>query len=187
MRIDSPESIENKDVVIVNSTNPLAMAYMPFVYAYEGKPLPRAMRALAPALRPMTIRRTGPQTLVLKSIGGDIFSCEQNISLHLVHLFRTFNELLRGNEFRYKVNDKVTLSRLTIEVTSVDEQNMPTEVSFTFDSSLDDPALRFYQFNWHGLYYSPFNIPAIGEETQIPGPSPFSLSDSMKYMSNILF
>jgi hypothetical protein len=187
MRIDSPESIENKDVVIVNSTNPLAMAYMPFVYAYEGKPLPRAMRALAPALRPMTIRRTGPQTLVLKSIGGDIFSCEQNISLHLVHLFRTFNELLRGNEFRYKVNDKVTLSRLTIEVTSVDEKNMPTEVSFTFDSSLDDPALRFYQFNWHGLYYSPFNIPAIGEETQIPGPSPFSLSDSMKYMSNILF
>jgi hypothetical protein len=160
---------------------------MPFVYAYEGKPLPRTMRALVPALRPLTIRRTGPNTLVLKAQGGDIFSCEQNNALHLVYLFRTFNELLRGDQSIYRVHDKVTLPRLTIEVTAVDEKAAPTELSFTFDTSLDDPALRFYQFNWQGLCYSAFNIPAIGEETQIPGPSPYSLGESMKYMRNVLF
>jgi hypothetical protein len=184
MRIEPPETIENKDVVIVNSTNPLAMAHMPFVYAYEGKPLPRTIRALVPGLRALLIRRTGPNTLVIKAEGGDFFSCEQHSPLHFAYMHRNFNKLFRGDNFAYKLNDKVTLPRLTIEVTAVDDKDMPTEVSFTFAASLDDPALRWYQFDWYSRSYSPFVVPAIGEGTKIPGPPPSSLSESMSYMMN---
>ena len=184
MRIDPPQSIENKDVIIVNSTNPLSMAHMPFVYAYEGQPLPRTLRALVPALRPLSIRRTGPNTLVVKTEGGDFFSCEQHSPLHFAYLFSEFNTLFRGDNFAYKLNDKVTLPRLTIEVTAVDEKAMPIELSFTFASSLDDPALCWYQFDWYSRSYLSFVVPAIGEEKQIPGPPPSSLSESMNYMMN---
>jgi len=182
MRSSSQKGIENQDVVVINAPNSLVMVHLPFLYAYEGEPLPQSMRTLVPGLRPLTIRRTGPNTLAVKAVGGDFFSCEQDSPMHFVHLFRNFSEVFRDEEVNFRVGNKVILPRLTIEVTAVDEESMPTEVLFTWPTALEGSSLCWYQFNWYDLSYSPFNVPAVGEQVQIAGPGRVSFSDAMNYV-----
>jgi hypothetical protein len=182
MDIDLPEDVADRDVVVVNTPAPLFFAHLPFVNAYQGRPLPRTIRTLVPGLRPLTVRRTGPNTLAVRAEGGDIFSCQQNSPLGFVHVFRTFNELFRSDRFAFRPGDRVSLSRLTIEITAVDAKAMPTEVSFTFATSLDDPSLCLYRFDWHTMSYAPFNVPQIGEQIEIAGPSRVSLRGAIKYV-----
>jgi len=182
LRISSQEGIEDKDVVVINAPNSLVMVHLPFLYAYEGEPLPQSMRTLVPGLRPLTIRRTGPNTLAVKAVGGDFFSCEQDSPMHFVHLFRNFSEVFRDEEVGFRVGNKVILPRLTIEVTAVDEESMPTEVLFTWPTALEDASLCWYQFNWYDLSYSAFKVPAVGEQVQVAGPGRVSFSDAMNYV-----
>jgi hypothetical protein len=66
--------------------------------------------------------------------------------------------------------DKVLLLPLAAEVVNVDGNNLPTEVLFSFVVPLDDPSLRWLQWDWDKEIYTPFLVPAIGQKCELIGP-----------------
>ena len=186
-QVGSPEGLENQDLVVVNAPNPLALVFAPFVRAYEGEPLPRATRILAPGFTQVELIRTGEKTVLLKAGDGNLLEIEQQYDLHFVNFFEQFNTLFRSDRFGMRAGQQMVLPRLTVEVVAVDGKGLPTQVSFTFAVSLEDPSLRWLEFNWEDGSYYPFQVPAIGESTHIAGPTPVPFSEAMEYLIETLF
>ncbi len=182
-RIKSTPGIEKKDVVIINAPSPLSMAFTPFTKSYQGEPLPKSIRCLVPSFRPLEVFRVDESTLLIKAQSGNLFTPEQSSPMHLVYFYKMFNDLFRSDELTFHVGDIVELSRLTIEIVSVDDKSMPTEVLFTFEVPLNDPSLHLLQFYWgYGTYLS-FKIPPVGETVQIPGPPIAHLEDVTDFIT----
>jgi len=56
---------------------------------------------------------------------------------------------------------------LRVTVLAVNRQGRPVHVRFSFDRPLEDASLRWYTWNNGG--YRPFEIPAVGQTTTVPG------------------
>lgn len=181
--IGSTCALDNKNVIVINAPSSLSLIFVPFNNAYYGKPIPKSLRTLAPGFRPLVCTRFDETTLMLKSYGGNFFSCEQKSPLHLVYLFERFN-MFREKHFRFQQGNKIILSALTIEVLDVDRDGMPTEVLFNFGTALENPNFCWLQFNWETGSYSQFEVPTIDEGVEIAGPPPVSFSESMKFLKH---
>jgi hypothetical protein len=62
---------------------------------------------------------------------------------------------------------------MSAEVISIDADGQPTTVRFDFRVSLNDPSMRWLQWNWKKSgfgSYSTFKIPPIGETSSTTGP-----------------
>jgi hypothetical protein len=184
--IGSSRELEKQDLVLVNAPCQLAITVMPFLRAYKGQPLPRTVRTLAPGFRTLEVHRTGDKTLVLKTLSGDIFSCEHKSPLHTAYFFETLN-VFRAKRFPFSAGDKIILPPLTVEVINVDRDGKATDVLFSFAVPLEDESLNWVWFNWNDGRYCSFEVPAIGESVEIAGPPPVSLHGAMKYVMNTLF
>ena len=72
-----------------------------------------------------------------------------------------------------RLGEHIRLPRMTIEVTGVNSHGLPTEVTFSFTGSPEDPSLVWLWWDWHmgekGSYL-PFAVPDIGKTITIPGP-----------------
>ena len=175
----------NQSLVVINSPCALGLAWLPFVQVYEGKEPPNSLRVLAPALRPLQVRRVDKRTLIIRAKDGDIFSCGDVGPMHLAYLMKAFNDLFRNKEFSFQPSQTVTLPRLTVKVLEVDEKKAtPTQVAFIFDTALEDDSLCFYRFDWWSLSHLPFKMPAIGEIIELPGPPYVSPSDAIKFIKS---
>ena len=176
----------DRDVVVVNSTSPLGMIYVPYAQLRRGQSPPRTLRTLVPALRPIEVHRPGSNTLLITSKGGDLFSCAECGPMHIAYVLGLFHELLlRGNR-SFQVGEAVILSGLKIEIAAVDERSVPTQISFTFATALDDESLKWYYFDWHSFAYAPFEIPAIGHTVDLPGPGPIEPTIIIKFLTGKL-
>jgi hypothetical protein len=181
-QVGSPQGLENQDLVVVNAPNPLAFAFVPFVRAYEGEPLPRATRILAPGFSDVEIIRTGNRSILLKARDGNLLEIEQQADLHFVNFFEQFNTLFRSDRFGMRAGEQIVLPRLTVEIVAVDSKGLPTQVSFRFAAALEDSSLCWLWFNWEDGCYYPFEVPAIGESIQVAGPRPVPFDEAMKYV-----
>jgi hypothetical protein len=170
MQVGALPGIENQDLVLVNAPNPFSLFYLPPFKAHHDQPLPRAIRTLAPGFGPFEIERTDAKTLLLKAKTGNLLSYQKRVGPRSVYLYKHFNEVFRDKRFAFGVGDKTVLPRLTIEVIAVDEDGQPSQVSFNFDASLDDPRLRWLQWNWQEWSYEPFDVPPVGQRHEIAGP-----------------
>jgi hypothetical protein len=186
-QVGSPQGLENQDLVVVNAPNPLAFAFAPFARAYEGEPLPRVIRILAPGFNRLEIIRTGDRSILLKVEDGNLLEVEQQSELHLVNFFEQFNSLFRSERFGMHAGERIVLPRLTVEVISVDGKGLPTQVLFTFAAALEDGSVCWVWFNWDDGCYHPFEVPAIGEGTEIAGPRPVPFSEAIDYLVKMLF
>lgn len=186
-QVGSPQGLENQDLVVVNAPNPLAFVFAPFARAYEGEPLPRATRLLAPGFNRLEIIRTGNRSILLKAKQGNLLQVEQQSELHFVNFFEQFNTLFRGERFGMRAGEQVALPRMTVEIVAVDGKGLPTQVLFTFASALEDASLCWVWFDWEDGCYHPFEVPAIGESTEVPGPRPVPLSEAINYLIKMLF
>jgi hypothetical protein len=160
----------DRDVVVVNSHCPLAIAQIPCARLRDGLLPPRSVRVLAPGLRPIEVLRTGPNTLLLTAKGGDFFSFDDLGPMHVVYGLKIFNELFRGDQMGFQVGDTVTLRQLEAQVTALSQDNMPAQLAFTFTVSLDDESLAWYWFDWRKFRYFTFEPPPVGEKIELPGP-----------------
>jgi hypothetical protein len=183
--VGTPEGIENQDLIIVNGPGSLGLIVLPFANAYEGNAPPRAIRALSPGLSAFEVLRTDEKTLLLRTRSGNLFSCYEKSPLHFVHLYATFHTLFRSDRSHFQEGQKIVLPRLTVEVITVDDQGLPSEVSFNFSAPLDDRSMRWLQFNWGEFFYSKFEIPAVGETMELGGPIPVSFGDAMQYIRRV--
>ncbi len=168
----------NQDVIIMNAPFPPALT--PFYKVYQGQPLPKTLKVLVPGCIAFRITRTDDKTLVIESALANIFSSDQNSPMHFSHLCMAFNDLFLGDQS--KKGDKFAVRNLTIEVLAVDGRRLPTEVSFRFADSLNDPNLYWLQFNWRTFSYQRFEVPKIGQTVAIPGPGYVTFGDAIRYI-----
>ena len=161
-------NIENENVIIVNAPLPLALAHAPSYKAYHHQPLPRTLRTLAPGCTSLNVQRTDDKTLVIQSEAPDIFSCDNVGPIHGAYALRNLN-LLVGKP-KCKKGDRYDLGSLTVEVLESDASDLPSRVSFRFDTSLDSPDFHWIQFDWRIFSYQPFKVPAVGQSVTLSGP-----------------
>ncbi|UCF43392.1 MAG: hypothetical protein JSV99_00215 [Planctomycetota bacterium] len=186
-QVGSSEGLENQDLIVVNAPNPLAFTFAPFVRAYEGEPLPRATRILAPGFNQVEIIRTGNRSILLEAREGNLLEIDQQSELHFVNFFEQFNGLFRSERFGMHAGEQISLPRLTVEIVAVDARGLPTQVLFRFAAALEDPSLCWLEFDWEDGCYHPFEVPAIGESTEVPGPRPVAFGEAMDYLIKVLF
>jgi len=169
MEIGSPKGLEDQDLVVVNAPNPSAFLYMPFLRAYEGQPLPRAIRVLAPGFGPLEIARTNANSVVLRARGNSLLTCRDEDKIDFTYFYRYVSDV-RASKHPLQPGDRVELPRMSAEVIDVDESGLPVEVLFKFAVSLEDSSLRWLQWDREKARYVPFNVPAVGNVVQIRGP-----------------
>ena len=141
-------SIEEQDLVVVNPPSAMHVSYSLFRYEHDKMPAPRAIRALSPGFRPVTVRRTGEHTLEVEPTGG--------------YLAFFLDRLLRNEQNMLKLGDEVRVARMTAKVLSLTDDGRPARVEFRFDAPLEDSSLRWLRFE-KGRFV-PWQPPAIGEE-----------------------
>jgi hypothetical protein len=176
IEVDPADDLTGKILVVVNAPNPLLFLGMPMLRAYWNEPLPERTRLLAPAFAPLKITRTADKTLLIEAQTGNILSTDnsrKDFKPNFANFYYHFNSLFRPKHLPFKTGEKIKLSDMSVEVISVDADGQPTKVRFDFDVSLDDPALRWLQWNWKGSgfgSYSTFEVPSIGETSFTTGP-----------------
>jgi hypothetical protein len=176
IKVDPADDLTGKTLVVVNAPNPMLFLGMPLLRAYWEEPLPDRTRLLAPAFTPLKITRTGEKTLLIEAQAGNILSTDKSrrdFKPNFANFYYHFNSLFRPEDLPFKAGEIVWLSDMMIEVISVDANGQPTKVCFDFRVSLDDPSLRWLQWNWKkGGFgsYSKFKIPPVGETSLTAGP-----------------
>ncbi|HKP60945.1 MAG TPA: hypothetical protein VJV78_29650 [Polyangiales bacterium] len=71
----------------------------------------------------------------------------------------------------FRAGDRIALAHGTVEVREVNEAGAPTRARFTFDRSLDDPALAFHC--WEGKKVALWTPPPVGGRAQLPAAAAF--------------
>ena len=170
VRVDSPPPRSDQDLVVMRMPTPLFSAAFTIYCDAEGRPIPKTVRILA-ALVPIEVTRTDERTLKLRALAGNLLKCEQreDIPIHYAYFLGDFNSLLRDKKYPMHLEQRIELPRISIEVTGVDGESLPTEAVFRFAVPLEDPSLRWVQIAPPGRHV-PFEVPAIGQTVQLRGP-----------------
>jgi hypothetical protein len=161
---------------VVNAPNPFLFLGLPVLRDYRDQPLPARTRLLVPGYNPLKITRTGEKTLLIESQAGSLLKTYppyRDFKPNFVYFYHELSSLFGAKDMPFKAGEKIELSDMSAEVISVDADSQPTKVRFDFDVSLDDPALRWQQWNWKKSgfgSYSTFKIPPIGETSLTQGP-----------------
>lgn len=147
----SPE-IKNRTVIYVNPPQDTFAVYSPVMRAVHGIARPRTQRWLATVMTEIAVRRIDERTLDVQPNAG--FLREKN------------EQLLRGRQHDFEVNDRVFLSGLTVEIRALTGDGRPARARFVFDHPLE--AREYLWLVWRDDGYVPFTPPAIGASVTIP-------------------
>jgi hypothetical protein len=152
VNIPFDETIEEQDLVVVNSPITVFLMHSLLRYEHDRMPTPRALRVLAPAMDTVTAKRTDDRTLEVRS------SAYLDVA----------DGLLRNEQNRLQTGQTVTIARMTATVLSVTADQRPERVSFRFETPLEDSSLRW--LCWQNGEYLPWTPPAVGDEVTLePG------------------
>ncbi len=161
--------MQDRTLVIVNAPNPASFIYVPYERALNQKTLPQAIRLLAPGFGPLRIRRTDDRTVNIQSPDASLLTCPATNRLEMVHLYRYLSDF-RAPDEHYAVGDQVSLPGLRIHIEALDGLGSPTHVRCRFDVSLEHASLRWLHWDWKKGCYRSFDIPCVGQSTQLHGP-----------------
>jgi hypothetical protein len=150
-----------KTVVVLNAPVDLLGMFLPFVAKARGEALPAHMYILYAGPDEVTLSRSGPDALELRSGKG--------------WLAREMDRALRGNPMR--AGDAVHLEAMNAEVQSVTADGRPDAVRFQFPTNLDDPSLLFLVWGVHGFEAIP--PPAAGAGATL-APAPLLAPEVLK-------
>lgn len=141
------QSVTERTVVVLNTPLALLVGGLPLRNAVDGQPVPRRVRLLSPSDADVELFRADERTIVVRPDPP--------------YMTQPFDCLFRSPHSSLRLGDTIELSDMTINVTKVDDDSHPTEVSFRFAVSLDDPSLLWLM--WNGKEYIETTPPAIGE------------------------
>jgi hypothetical protein len=169
--------LPDKSLIVVNAPHPFLFLELPYMRCYEGKPLPKVVRVLAPGFRELEVARTGERTLLVRSKGGSLLSVDQSrkdTRPSFVYWYHILGALFRGDREAFEIGQRVELPEFSVEVLSVAEDGFPNEVRFDFEVALDDPSLRWLWWKHRGdrAGYLPFEVPELGQSVILEGPFP---------------
>ncbi len=144
-------AIGEKTLVVVNAPSVAHAAYLGFRQLAAGKPIPRHIRALAPAVPSVIIRRLDKHTLEITPGWG--------------YLSFVLDKVFRSDRRPMALGEEVKLTGMTARVATLTTDGRPNVVTFRFDEPLESPSFVWLCFR--GQSFEPFRLPAIGKETEI--------------------
>ena len=154
---------------------------MPFNAAYYGRPIPKSIRALAFAYTALEIERINEKSIVIRSKENNIFTSNRSSPLHFSHAF-ALTDILFYDSRMFEKNCRFVLEGMTVEILDLDENNLPRELSYTFDVPLEHKKFRWLQFNWQTFLYEPFSLPGLGETVVTNGPPVVHFNDAVRFI-----
>ncbi len=144
--------ITEKQVVLLNASDPYAGMYGPIVRHCFGLPRPRSWWSLSFASHDHRLTRTGPATMELEVLGGQM-------------LEGVFERLLCNPEKPLRPGDTRNLDGLIITVLSVGDKG-PDRIRLDFAEAPDSG--RYLFLTRRGGSFEPVAPPAIGESVLLP-------------------
>ncbi|HEY8925622.1 MAG TPA: hypothetical protein VIU64_14645 [Polyangia bacterium] len=151
--IPATEAITGQTLVLVNPPIDPFAGYFPIYRAALDRPAPRRFRWLATGVSELDIERVGARALRVRPAGGYLASSSQL--------------MLRSPRRPFTLGETVSLTGVTFEVTALTSDGRPAEVEVRFAVPLEDPSLRFMQ--WDGADgYVPFEVPPPGRSVHVP-------------------
>jgi hypothetical protein len=144
-------SIAERTLVVVNAPSAVHAGYLSFRDGAIGKPVPRHMRVLAPAIPAVSILRLDEHTLEIRPGRG-------YLDLGLDRVFRSERRPMAPGE-------EVRLTGMTARVTALTADDRPAVATFRFDEPLESPTFMWLCFL--GIGFEPFVPPAVGREIEI--------------------
>jgi hypothetical protein len=165
--------ITDQTVLIVNTPSVFISIYGPLMQGLRGRPVPNRTLVLGSSIYPITIHRTGRKSMTIRPDGGYMpppgsAPPGQEETLGVLHP-GYFHQMLDGlyrDGTPMIVGDSIDYGGATLEVTEVTDHGRPAEVICRFDVALEDPSLRWLQ--WENGVYVPFELPAVGHEVTLP-------------------
>ncbi|MFB3786335.1 MAG: hypothetical protein ACE15F_08195 [bacterium] len=164
-----------KTVIFVNHPVPLVVAYLFPIRLLNGDPLPERLRVLAPGLDPVELSRTGEKTLVVRPRNGyagppqwktDSWT-DRRTYVDLESTMNRVERLLLGRKTAPARGQKLDLTGVTIEITTLTGDQRPAEAKFVFKVPLEDPSLCWLAWNRKTWKLDPFPLPRVGETVML--------------------
>jgi hypothetical protein len=163
MALSLPEDAATKSQTFVLLQGDFTVGvYFPDVLALQGRSGPAHWRVLGPG-SPMTIERSDDRTLIVRPVDG--FLPEPDTGIAQTNLGRRLDYFLRAAELPPPAGYRMDLPGMSTEVSAVGSTGRPSEATFRFDVSLDDPTLRWFRLS-KGQYV-PFTPPPAGETLDV--------------------
>ena len=169
MDIGALADLQDRTLVIVNAPNPASFMYVPYERALNQKTLPQAVRLLAPGFGALKVTRFDERTIEIQSPHASLLTCPTTFRLEIVHLYRYLSDF-RAPDEHFAPGDQVALPGLRVRITAVDAHGNPTQVQCQFDVSLEHSSLEWLQWDWKEECYRSFDVPSVGQSTQLRGP-----------------
>ena len=156
VRTPMDQAVTEQTVVLVNPPSVIHACYLPALREMAGEPVPKRVRALAPGLPSVTVRRLDTHTLMVRPERG--------------YLVLFFDRLFRNERQPLSLGQRITLSGMTVEVTELTADGRPAAAAFRFDTPLEDRSLLWLV--WIDGNFRHWSPPAIGETVELrPDPS----------------
>ncbi|OHB63365.1 MAG: hypothetical protein A2Y77_07000 [Planctomycetes bacterium RBG_13_62_9] len=169
LNLGPADALEDQDLIVVNAPNPISFLYDPYRRACEGRPVPRAVRMLAPGFNTVKVTRTSERRLVVRSASDSLLDCQRGGRADFVFFYRYLGDV-RSPRFPMHVGDRISLPRMEVQVLAVDPAGSPVEAAFEFCTALEDASLKWLKWDWDKDVYEPFQLPTVGQTVTLPGP-----------------
>jgi len=153
VRLPADESVRDQDVVVLNPPMAMFAGFVLPMRALEGLPLPRHVRVLGPSLQAVDLTRLDERRLLLRSRDG--------------YLRYAFDQLFRPRHRPFAPGDRVELTGMTAEITSLTPDGRPAEVTFRFAVPLEDPSLRWLRWDDASGRFVTFTPPPVGQTMKL--------------------
>jgi hypothetical protein len=144
--------------------------------AGTGEPLPARIRSLVPGIYPAHLTRVRDDQLAVHVEGGMLpktgtwpGASGEAPAWKLEYMGQLLGNFVRGVDDPLHAGDVIALEGFRVEVGAVAGDGGPSDMTFTFDRSLDDPSLRWLV--WRDDGYAPFAVPPVGGQVDL-APTP---------------
>jgi hypothetical protein len=144
--------LSGQDLIIVNPPNAFFAHYFSTARVVLHLNSPRHLRVLAPGAVALHVHRADERTLVVRPERG--------------YLAYPFDNVFRNSRYPLKLNDKILLTNMVVEITALTQDGRPEEAAFRFERPLEDPS--FAWLAWKDGRYEPFCLPPSGGDVTLP-------------------
>jgi hypothetical protein len=171
-RVLEDDAVRGQTAVFVNPPAQFFMSHLGAMRAGTGEPMPSKLRALVPGIYPARVVRVRGDQLAVHVEGGILPRTgtwpagggEAPVA-KWEYMGQALGRFVRGPRDPMRAGEVIALEGFRVSVDAVAGDGGPSDMTFTFDRSLDDPSLRWLA--WQGDGYVPFAVPPVGGAVEL--------------------
>lgn len=182
MDLGPEKPVEGKKVIFLSSAAPLFASFSPMLNAYREYPQPEQVFVLAAGFESIEVTREDSNALRLKAPNGNLLRLCREMDFHYANMMTIIGDILRPVRFKFEAGEVISNDEFSVQVVSVDDQGMPSEILLTFNSSLDDSDYYGVYFDWRKWRYENFSMPPIGQTKVLEGVINPTLKQKLRFL-----